>query len=224
MKRGRAAKIGRPLFSFKPKHMTPEQAYEKLRTDTDYLVSVMVANNLEALNTRAEQLQLIKAPLTADGMFSLMFKLSANNDIATISELVNGIDYAPNKLTRGNDKFFFENFSPLMNQAFVGPPTEEEFWGQYEQANEGDWWTDFDWGGVIDSLGGFINVFSNWGENEETPGYNPNPQPPTTGNGNNSGNNNGDNGNIFSADNLKTFGPYVVIVLLIAWMAYRKKL
>lgn len=196
--------------------MNRAEAYEKIRTEPDYLVSVMVANNLAALNKRAQDLRLAKADLTADGMFGLFSNLAQNARFQDISSLVTGVNYEPNQLTKGNDKFFFEEFSPAMREQFVGPPTEEDFWSQYEGAGNGQWWTDFDWGGVIDSLGGVINVFGNWGQDGEEPEFTPNPEPnPTQAPAAQS---------VLSTENLKAYGPWFFILVLVAWMAYRGKL
>ena len=117
-------------------------------------------------------------------------------------------------LLKATTVFFFEGFSPLMNENFVGPPTEGEFWEQYETAGDGGWWTDFDWGGVIGGLGGVINIFSNWGDDVsdddgatiivDTPA--PTDTKPTF------------------EENAMKYGPWVLVAFLIGWLAYRGKL
>lgn len=198
--------------------MTAYEAYERLRTDPEYLVSVMVANNLKELNQRAQQLQLAKADLNADGMFRLFDRLAREEDYQTIQSLITGIDYVPNKLTKGNDQFFFQQFSPLYSQSPTTVQTEEEFWDQYTEAGDGDWWSDFDWGGVLSGLGDVISVFSNWGQDNEPP-----VQTPPNTNQNNQNNNNG-GGESTYMDKVKTYGPWVAVVVLVLWLAYRKKL
>jgi hypothetical protein len=201
--------------------MTPEQAYNKFQSEPDYLVSAIVANNLERLNELAQQYQLSSRNLSADGMFALFNELAKEQDFSSIEALLSGLDYQAGKLPKGTDKFFFENFSPAFLESPTTVQTEAEFWEQYNDQGNGQWWTDFDWGGVVDSLGGVIEIFSGWGaDGEETFTPSPSTQPPAASNTNNSGMASG----LFTADNLKIYGPYVLILALVLWMAYRKKL
>lgn len=206
--------------------MTQEELYNRLIQEPTYLVDLMVANNLPALNKKAVDLQLSSSNLNGNQMFALFDMLAKQERYSEINQLINGIDYVPNQLPKGNDPFFFERFSPLMKNQLVGPPTEEQFWEQYTNAGseEGEsgskWWTDFDWGGVLEGLGGVIGVFSNWGaDGEET--YTP---PPAENPNNGQNLNTAGSGNIFSSDNLKTYGPWVAVAVLVLWLAYRKKL
>ena len=86
--------------------MKGHEYFNHLQTNTPYLVSVMVENNLDGLNDRASQLQLSNRELSKDEMFDLFKKESKLGNLDNINGLINGVDYVPNKLTKGNDRFF----------------------------------------------------------------------------------------------------------------------
>jgi hypothetical protein len=159
-------------------------------------------------------------------MFALIRDLAFNGQFADIEALTDNVWYQPNVLPKGNDEFFFGSFSPRMTQKnyqtqrnddFVGPPTEEEWWNQYNTEGDGDWWTDFDWAGVIGALGGAVAIFSNWGE--DTPDTAPGPRPqPGPGNGNDT-----DTDSPTMAA-VKKYWPIGVLLLVLAYLAAKGKL
>jgi len=212
--------------------MLADQLYETLQTEPDYLVSVMVGNNLDALNQRAQQLRLAKSPLTGDQMFDLFAQLALAGDFESIQQLISGITYEPGVLTKSNDRFFFETFSPYYKSRPVimalnsggdnmGPPKLDDWMADYDNAGGGNgWWSDFDWGGVIGSLGGVISIFDGWGNDGEETFTPPNPNP----NPNQNPNNKDVNESFFSSENMKTYAPWVLVLALVGWLAYRGKL
>lgn len=181
---------GRPFRSalfFNPSinKMDPLAEYYNDLQQPSTLASMMVHNNLDGLNQRAIQFGHIQSPLGREEMFSLIKRFSASGDYQTLQQLFS-VDYVPNVFPRSNDVFFFNQFSPTYRNNLDGPPTEEEWWNGYNDTGNGSWWSDMDWGGIVDSLGGVITIFSGWGdEPTDTPAPAPAPvpgyQPPSKG-------------------------------------------
>lgn len=124
--------------------MTGEDFISMLHNNTSLLLRTIIANNPNAIAGNISAARLHSPDQRLNDPYTILMNLYNRGKYAEVARILN-VPYLPNTLPPGYDDFFRE--------AVQIRPTPKMMLRSDNGQNNTNWWTNMDWGGIIDSIG-----------------------------------------------------------------------
>lgn len=147
--------------------MTGEEFLKLVHDNTDLLIRTVIANNPQAIAGNISAAHLNSPNPELNNPYTIIMNLWNRGKYSEVAHILN-VPYLPNNLPPGYDDFFREvvQIKPTAKMIMKS-----------DTASGGNWWSNMDWGGIIDSIGGlYLDITG--GQNTSLQDNNVSNQPP----------------------------------------------
>lgn len=135
--------------------MTGEDFLTMLHNDTSLLLRTIIANNPNAVAGNISAARLNSPDQRLNDPYTILMNLYSRGKYAEVAQIIN-VPYLPSTLPAGYDDFFRE--------AVQIRPTPKMMLRSDNGTSNSNWWSNMDWGGIIDSIGGLYSDIVGGGE------------------------------------------------------------
>lgn len=126
--------------------VTSDNFVSMLAQDPALLFRTIIANNPKAVQGNINAAHLTSSNQQLNDPFTILMNMYSRGRYAEVARII-AVPYLPGTLPPGYDEFF-------RDVAFQHQP-------QLRSTNgSGSWWTEMDWGGIIDGIGGIVGQFT----------------------------------------------------------------
>lgn len=150
--------------------MTGEDFLTMLHNDTSLLLRTIIANNPNAVAGNISAARLNSPDQRLNDPYTILMNLYSRGKYAEVAKIIN-VPYLPSTLPAGYDDFFRE--------AVQIRPTPKMMLRSDNGTSNSNWWSNMDWGGIIDSIGGLYSDITG-GEQTTLTDNTVQPLPPVT--------------------------------------------